>query len=137
MRMIDDDFGEIPTAPDEVDTANDVGQIFLLRVAELRVLIIPRKWQPDCLYRRVISLIDTKENSLRALWDRVTFEWCRTFHSGPYWPVHGNYRCRICLRSYPVPWREGDAFARRELASTDLNNRRRRFVEPAFQKDRG
>ena len=70
---------------------------------------------------------------MRALWDRVTFEWCRTFHPEPYWPLHGHYRCRV----YPVPWREGGEFARLGVARMDSNNGRRGFVELAFQKDRG
>jgi hypothetical protein len=41
------------------------------------------------------------------------------------------------LRSYPVPWPEGDAFARRELCRTNPSHPRRGFVELAFQKDRG
>jgi hypothetical protein len=30
--------------------------------------------------------------------------WCRRMHEAPMWPIHGSYRCRICARSYPVPW---------------------------------
>jgi hypothetical protein len=65
------------------------------------------------------------ENSVRALWNRVAIEWCRMFHPEPYWPVHGHYRCRVCLRHYAVPWQEDDAFARRELARTDSSDGRR------------
>lgn len=28
--------------------------------------------------------------------------WCMNMHNGVMWPVHGHYRCRICLREYPV-----------------------------------
>jgi hypothetical protein len=30
--------------------------------------------------------------------------WCQRMHEAPMWPIHGNYQCRICARSYPVPW---------------------------------
>jgi hypothetical protein len=30
--------------------------------------------------------------------------WCRLMHAGATWPIHGSYQCRICGRSYPVPW---------------------------------
>jgi hypothetical protein len=73
---------------------------------------------------------------MRGLWDRAVVIWCRTFHPEPYWPVHGHYRCPACLRSYPVPWQEGDDFARRELSGTLPANHGRGFVELAFQKDR-
>jgi hypothetical protein len=30
--------------------------------------------------------------------------WCKLMHRNPMWPVRGFYRCRQCLRQYPVPW---------------------------------
>jgi len=30
--------------------------------------------------------------------------WCKLMHRDPMWPVRGYYRCRQCLRQYPVPW---------------------------------
>jgi hypothetical protein len=30
--------------------------------------------------------------------------WCRLMHAGATWPIHRSYHCRICGRSYPVPW---------------------------------
>ena len=30
--------------------------------------------------------------------------WCQAMHSDAMWPVKGEYRCRTCLRSYPVAW---------------------------------
>jgi hypothetical protein len=30
--------------------------------------------------------------------------WCQTMHSDAMWPVKGEYRCKTCLRSYPVAW---------------------------------
>ena len=30
--------------------------------------------------------------------------WCRHFHDRLLRPVHGQYRCAICLRTWPVPW---------------------------------
>lgn len=36
--------------------------------------------------------------------DQVEQFWCHTMHTQVMWPVHGEYRCRVCLRSYPVPF---------------------------------
>ncbi len=30
--------------------------------------------------------------------------WCKLMHSEAMWPVAGYYRCRTCLRQYPVSW---------------------------------
>jgi len=30
--------------------------------------------------------------------------WCQAMHGPVMWPIHGEYRCRACLRSYPVPF---------------------------------
>jgi hypothetical protein len=30
--------------------------------------------------------------------------WCKLCHGAPMWPMHGYYRCSICLRKHPVPW---------------------------------
>lgn len=32
--------------------------------------------------------------------------WCKQTHGRPFHPVQGMYRCRVCLRQYPVPWSE-------------------------------
>jgi hypothetical protein len=74
---------------------------------------------------------------MRDLWNRVSIGWCRTFHSEPSWPAHGHYRCLACLRSYPVPWHEGDDFVRRENSKTDPSEKLAEFVVFEFQKDRG
>jgi hypothetical protein len=55
---------------------------------------------------------------MRGLWNRLSIGWCRMFHLEPFRPVHGHYRCPTCLRSYPVPWQEGDDFTGRERATT-------------------
>jgi hypothetical protein len=73
---------------------------------------------------------------MRALWDRAAIGWCRTFHPEPYWPVHGRYCCPTCMRTYPVPWREGGDSSRREHSRTTPRHRPRGFVELAFQKGR-
>ena len=45
--------------------------------------------------------------------DRVYQEcaehWCHFAHSEFMWPVNGEYRCRRCLRTYPVPWANAKA----------------------------
>ena len=55
---------------------------------------------------------------MRALWKHVAIGWCRAFHPEPFWPIHGHYCCRTCMRSYPVPWREGDEFRKRQHSTT-------------------
>lgn len=35
--------------------------------------------------------------------------WCRHFHGGIYWPIRGQYRCSVCLRTFNVPWEEKSA----------------------------
>jgi hypothetical protein len=30
--------------------------------------------------------------------------WCEVMHDSTMWPIHGEYRCGTCGRSYPVPW---------------------------------
>ena len=30
--------------------------------------------------------------------------WCRHFHNELLRPVRGEYRCAVCLRTWPVPW---------------------------------
>ena len=37
-------------------------------------------------------------------WSRMGRRWCTIVHGKPMWPVHGHYRCSICLRTYPVRW---------------------------------
>jgi hypothetical protein len=31
-------------------------------------------------------------------------QWCHLMHPDVTWPIHGQYRCRTCGRTYPVPW---------------------------------
>jgi len=77
----------------------------------------PREWQASCPDSGVLGFIDTKDNPMRALWNRASIGWCRTFHPEPLWPVHGKYRCRACLRMYAVPWQEGDVLPTRPATS--------------------
>ncbi len=35
--------------------------------------------------------------------------WCRLFHNELMRPVGGVYRCRACLREFPVPWEQPHA----------------------------
>jgi hypothetical protein len=41
---------------------------------------------------------------LRRVSEGVARGWCHTMHPAPMWPIHGEYRCRRCLRQHPVPW---------------------------------
>jgi hypothetical protein len=94
------------------------------------------EWQPHCLDLSVIGLIDTKENSMQALWNRVSIGWCRAFHAAPSWPIHGHYHCPTCLRTYAVPWGEGNGFARPETSHRDPRGERPGFGVLEFQKNR-
>ncbi len=94
------------------------------------------KWQPYCLSQGVIDLVDTKEKQMRALWNRVSIGWCRTFHEEPFWPIHGCYHCPTCLRTYPVPWHEGNDFVRRQSVKADSSGQRTQPFVLAFEKDR-
>ena len=38
---------------------------------------------------------------------RIGELWCKLMHTAPMWPMRGNYLCRTCGRSYPVPWAGG------------------------------
>jgi hypothetical protein len=35
--------------------------------------------------------------------------WCRHFHGGIFWPIRGQYRCAVCLRTWQVQWEEQSA----------------------------
>ena len=72
---------------------------------------------------------DTKEKSMRTLWNRVSIGWCRMFHPDPSWPIHGHYHCPACMRLYPVPWHEGDDVVPHAAHPG--------FVVFEFQKNRG
>jgi len=39
-----------------------------------------------------------------AIVEKLSILWCRVMHDAPMWPIHGSYPCRICGRSYLVPW---------------------------------
>lgn len=36
------------------------------------------------------------------LLERIRRFWCLYMHTGITWPFRGHYRCRVCLREYPV-----------------------------------
>ena len=36
--------------------------------------------------------------------EKLRILWCQWKHSAAMWPIHGRYACRICGRSYRVPW---------------------------------
>lgn len=41
---------------------------------------------------------------MKQLLDQVQELWCHAMHGEVMWPVRGEYRCRACLRTYPVPF---------------------------------
>jgi len=46
---------------------------------------------------------------------RLGVLWCRLMHNAPMWPIHATYRCRICMRSYPIPWDDQHLLQRARL----------------------
>jgi len=72
---------------------------------------------------------------MNNLWDRFAIGWCRRFHSRTSWPIRGHYECLTCQRTYPVPWFEGEKYARKEVSKESYT--RAGFVELALQKSRG
>jgi hypothetical protein len=48
---------------------------------------------------------------LHAAWQTAAWKagrsWCGLMHDSPMWPIHGQYQCAACGRSYSVPW-DGD-----------------------------
>jgi hypothetical protein len=48
---------------------------------------------------------------LYAAWQRSAWKagrsWCGLMHDSPMWPIHGQYQCGACGRSYSVQW-DGD-----------------------------
>ncbi len=47
---------------------------------------------------------------MKRLTSKLTAAWCRVFHPAPMWPVNGQYRCPVCLRSYRVPWEDSVSY---------------------------
>lgn len=43
---------------------------------------------------------------MKQLLNQVEELWCHAMHKDVMWPVRGEYRCGVCLRSYPVPFAE-------------------------------
>ena len=41
------------------------------------------------------------------LYQECAEHWCHFAHTEFMWPVNGQYRCRTCFRTYPVPWANG------------------------------
>jgi hypothetical protein len=39
---------------------------------------------------------------MRNLIDRMEQLWCEHMHTATMWPIHGKYRCGLCLREYAV-----------------------------------
>ena len=57
---------------------------------------------------------------MKQLIEYVGSVWCRLAHAEAMWPVQGYYRCRVCLRTHPVPW-EGRENGRRPRAGVVAN----------------
>ena len=41
---------------------------------------------------------------MKRFLDTVGQFWCKNMHTEMTWPFRGHYRCRTCLREYPVPF---------------------------------
>ena len=48
---------------------------------------------------------------LQSTYSALGEMWCQAMHSDAMWPVKGEYRCKTCLRSYPVAWEGKEAAA--------------------------
>ena len=42
--------------------------------------------------------------------------WCEFMHRDTMWPIHGEYKCRECLRTRSVPWANQARTSVEELA---------------------
>ncbi|HVX64996.1 MAG TPA: hypothetical protein VHA11_00265 [Bryobacteraceae bacterium] len=47
---------------------------------------------------------------MESLASRLQALWCRAMHPAPMWPVHGQYRCPLCMRSHRVAWDDPTPF---------------------------
>jgi len=43
-------------------------------------------------------------NAIKTAWNRWNRVWCNVAHPSPLWPIHGEYRCPACFRTYTVEW---------------------------------
>jgi hypothetical protein len=50
--------------------------------------------------------------NLSGMMRRMGDWWCTLMHNSVMWPIHGQYQCRRCGRSRPVPWAQPDAPSR-------------------------
>jgi hypothetical protein len=41
---------------------------------------------------------------MKQLLDQAETLWCHAMHGEVMWPIHGEYRCRACLRTYAIPF---------------------------------
>ena len=39
---------------------------------------------------------------MKEILNQIGGWWCLRMHDSVMWPAHGKYRCRTCLREYPV-----------------------------------
>lgn len=45
-------------------------------------------------------------SAVSSLISKAGSAWCELMHQEIMWPVEGYYRCRTCLREYPVAWND-------------------------------
>lgn len=64
---------------------------------------------------------------MKSLLSRLSEAWCRFTHAAPMWPIHGQYRCPTCFRSYAVAW--GEETPRRSAPVLS-------WLEPALRRER-
>jgi len=39
---------------------------------------------------------------MNRMLEKIGEWWCTNMHRSAMWPMHGQYRCAVCLREYPV-----------------------------------
>lgn len=70
-------------------------------------------------------------SAVSTLISKAGTAWCELMHDDIMWPVDGHYRCKICLREYPVEWNETGNAAAQTPAPVAVGASRRRIHSTA------
>lgn len=62
------------------------------------------------------------QRKILHLLDQLGRAWCYYMHEEITWPVNGHYRCRSCLREWPVPWESPAQVPSRAVEAVDAPN---------------
>jgi hypothetical protein len=66
------------------------------------------KRRPTCLNRLVLRIarLGKKREPVKSLHARIADLWCKSMHTAPMWPSHGQYECRTCGQRHRVCWEQ-------------------------------